>query len=248
MFKRLFEKLSGTQPPEKGALQVDPKTEALVREIRSKSREDPRIGARLGAKDVFQRLIDGMEDKKGVHIESVLCALGALAGYSCQASLRAQASAKGLPETAPFQIIDTKNGSRYFFGDSLNNALAGSAYSVLGLAGGVAQQAGAKEFADLNEVFKHVSATVGSDKFGIPRVPENHEARRTPIDYLKAMWSPLFPRVRLCCPDPIDWPVLYGFAIREAILAGKGVIDPAMAFRVVAESAVPMSRVDLANA
>lgn len=33
----------------------------------------------------------GLKNEKGVHIESLLCALGALAGYSCQAAVRAQA-------------------------------------------------------------------------------------------------------------------------------------------------------------
>jgi hypothetical protein len=54
--------------------------------------------------------------------------------------------------------------------------------------------------------------------------------------------------VKLFCPNPVDWPILYSLAIQEAVYAGKGVIDPVIAFRIVIESAIPMSKVDLANA
>ena len=70
---------------------MDPKTAALINAIRERSQEDPFIGAKLGAKEVFQRLVEGMKDSNGVHIESLLTALGALAGYACQANLREQA-------------------------------------------------------------------------------------------------------------------------------------------------------------
>ncbi|WP_155920625.1 hypothetical protein [Methylobacter luteus] len=246
MSKKIFDKLPDSKSSEQNTLQLDPKTEALIHAIRERSQEDPLIGAKLGAKEVFQLLLNGMKSEKGVHIESLLCALGALAGYSCQASLRAQALAKGLPETAAFQILDSKDGKRYFFGDPLNNALAGSQYSVWGLAGGAAQHAGAKQLPDLNEIFQHTSSVLGGDQFGIPRVPENHRASDTPISYL-AIWPALFPTVKLFCPNPADWPILYGLAIQEAIEAGKSVIDPALALKIVMESAIPMSKVDLAN-
>jgi hypothetical protein len=52
----------------------------------------------------------------------------------------------------------------------------------------------------------------------------------------------------LFCPNPVDWPILYSLAIQEAIYAGKEAIEPGLAFRIVMESAIPMSKVDLANA
>jgi len=247
MFKKIFEKLAGSKQPEQAKPQLSPASEALIRTIREKTKEDPLIGAKLGSKEIFQRLVDAMKDSKGVHIESLLCALGALAGYSCQANLRAQALAKGMPETAPFQTVGTTNGKQYFFGDPLNNALAGSQHSVWGLAGGAAQHAGANELPDVNEIFQHTSSVLGSDQFGIPRVPENHKPSDTPINFLIGIWPTLFPTVKLFCPNPVDWPILYSLAIQEAIYAGKGAIDPAMAFRIVMESAIPMSKVDLAN-
>lgn len=247
MFKNFLSRFSADRTQEAPSEPLSPATQALIRTIREKAREDPLLGAKLGAKENLQRLLKGMKSEKGIHIESLLCALGALAGYACQASLRAQAQGKGLPETAAFQVVSTTGGKNYFFGDPLNNALVGSQYSVWGLAGGAAQYAGAREFPDINEIFQHVTSTVGGDQFGIPRVPDNHKAGDSAINYLTALWPALFPTVKLFCPTPVDWPILYSFAIQEAIEMAKAVIDPALAFRIVVESAIPMSRVDLAN-
>lgn len=243
----MFGKLFGSKPQEKTAQQPDPKTAALVNAIRERSKEDPLVGAKLGAKEVLQRLIDGMKNERGVHIESLLCALGALAGYSCQANLRAQALSKGMPETAAFQTVGTNDGKKYFFGDPLNNALAGSQYSVWGLAAGAAQHAGAKELPDINEMFKHTSSVLGSPQFGVPRVPEKHKAGDSPANYLKALWPALFPTVKLFCSNPVDWPILFSLAAQEAITMGKSVIAPDVALKIIMESAIPMSKVDLAN-
>jgi hypothetical protein len=243
----MFGKLFGLKRQEQKEPRMDPKTAAFINTIYERSKEDPLIGAKLGAKEVFQQLLDGMKNSNGVHIESLLTALGALAGYACQANLRAQALAKGMPETAPFQVIETKNGKRYFFGDSLNNALAGSQYSVWGLAGGAAQHVGAKNFPDLNEIFQYTTSVLGSEQFGILRVPDNHKPTDTPLGYLKGLWPALFPTVKLFCPNPVDWPILYSFAIQEAIFASKGSIDSDLALRIIIESAIPMSKVDLAN-
>ncbi|ASF47145.1 hypothetical protein [Methylovulum psychrotolerans] len=152
-----------------------------------------------------------------------------------------------MPETAAFQIIATNDGKQYFFGDLLNDALANNQHSVWGLAAGAAQRAGANEFPDINEIFQHTASVLGGEQFGIPRISENNRASDTPINYLKAIWPLFFPTVKLFCPNPVDWPILYGLAIQEAIEAGKSVIDPSLALKIVMESAVPMSKVDLAN-
>lgn len=244
---KMFGKLFGSKPEAKAPATSDPKTAALLNAIRERSKEDPLVGAKIGSKEIFQRMLESLKDSKGVHVESLLTALGALAGYACQANLRAQALIKGMPETAPFQVVSTKDGKQYYFGDPLNNAIAGSQYSVWGVVGGAAQHAGAQEFPDLNEIFQHTASVLGSESFGIPRVPDAHKAGSTPLNYLKRHWPELLPSVKLFCPNPADWPLLYSLAIQEAIYAGKAAVEPGMAFRIVMESAVPMSKVDLAT-
>jgi hypothetical protein len=243
----MFGNWFGARSAEKKGAPVNAQQEALIEAVRERSKEDPLIGAKLGAKEVYQRLLNDLRSADGVHIESVLCTLGALAGYACQAGLRAQAFAQGQLETAPFQVIQTNDGKQYFFGDQLNHAIAGAQYSVWGIAGGAAQHAGAQTLPDLNEIFQHTAAVVGGDQFGIPRVPAEHAPRHLPAIYLKTFWPKLFPIVKAFCPTPAHWPILYGLAIQQSIYTSKDIIDPAQALRIVMESAVPMSKVDLAR-
>ncbi|WP_157199276.1 hypothetical protein [Methylomonas koyamae] len=49
----------------------------------------------------------------------------------------------------------------------------------------------------------------------------------------------------MLCPHPAHWPILFGLAIQEAIHSGKSVIDPCIALKIVMESAIAMSKVDL---
>lgn len=254
MFKKILMKITGKKPViETPASKTNTErfmrekaiTESLMHAIKEQSKEDPLIGAKIGSKEVNQRLMDGMKSDRGVHIESMLCVLGSLAGYSCQANLRAQAVARGMPENAAFQVVGTKDGKKYFFGDPLNNALAESQYSVWGLAAGAAQHVGCNTLPDIKGIFKHTTEVLGSDDYGLPRVPDNHKSNDTPLNYLRTLWPSIHPTVKQFCPNPVDWPILFGLAIQEVIYMGKGIIDPGLALTIVMESAIPMSKVDL---
>ena len=161
MLKKLLGRLTGSAssstPTDKAP---DPWEAALLRQIEAQSKDDPLIGAKVGAKVIGEHMLATMTTKHGVHIESLLCALGSLAGYSCQASVRAQARAQGLDEAAYFVQAEGADGKTYFFGDPLNKPLAESQYSVWSLAAGGAQTAGCTVVPELDDTFKHVAETV----------------------------------------------------------------------------------------
>jgi hypothetical protein len=246
MFKKLLGRLTGGTPP--SALRAaDPERwEAeLLQRVAEMSGEDPLIGAKVGGKELAQRMMAAMNTERGVHIESILGALGSLAGYSCQARVRAQARAQGLDEAALFVRVEGVDGRVYFFGDALNKPLAEDRYSVWGIAAGGAQAAGCDDIPEPNEVFAHVARTVGSPEFGRPRLPEEHPMHDTPLNYVEAFWPKLFPMISKFCPDPEHWPILLGLAIQEIMSQGKNVLDPCLALKIVMECAVPMSKVNL---
>jgi hypothetical protein len=244
----MFGKLFGAKPAEKKVSEADAKNAAMLDAIRARSKEDPLIGAKIGAKEVVERLLTAMRDERGIHAESLLCAAGALAGYACQASLRAQTFANGKSAATELVTVETTGGKRYFFGDPLNRAVAEDRLSVWGIAGGAAEHLGVKEFFDVHEVFQHTAAVIGTSEFGVPRLPANHQTSALPAVYLKALWPALFPTVKLLCPNPAHWHVLYSLAVQDLIFYVKDAIDPALAFRIVMESAIPMSKIDLPNA
>ncbi|MEX8519211.1 MAG: hypothetical protein AB3X44_11935 [Leptothrix sp. (in: b-proteobacteria)] len=220
--------------------------ETMMTAINEKRKVDPLIGAKIGSKEIVQHLIAALRTDKGVHIESLLSALGALAGYACQASIRAELiEAKGVAENAVFAVANCVDGRKYYFGDLLNKPLAESQYSVWSLAAGAAQQLGVKDMLDLEGVFGYVTDSIGGENFGVPRIPEGHTPSDLPINFLKIHWPKLMPLIRRFCAQPSEWPVLFGLAIQEVLYMGQGTIDPAVALSIAMESAIPMSKVDL---
>lgn len=222
-----------------------PAIDSLVAAVRERSKEDPLAGARIAAQEVYHRLTSAMQNDKGVHAESLLCALGALAGYACQVSVRQRNVARGLAEDAGLATIEATDGNKYFCGDAINAPLAESQYSVWGLAAAAAQKSGCQDLLDVNEIFRHSIKSLGSSEFGLLRLPLRQSPADRPLNYLKALWPNLMPTMRLLCPIQAHWPILFGLAIQEAIHSGKSVIDPCIALKIVMESAIAMSKVDL---
>ncbi len=243
----ILNNLSGAAVTPESTSSLSPQTEALLHVILQHGKEGPMASARMGAKEVSQRLLARMENQQGIHFESLLCSLGALSGYACQAYLRAQAVARGMRENSAFLVVDTSDGKQFFFGDPLNKTLVNSQYSLWSLAATAARQVGAEEFPDMNELFEHTASVLGSKQFGIPRIAEQHRAKDLPLNYLKDLWPELLPVVKSFCPAPANWPIVFGMATQEAIIRSKDLVEPALALKIVLESAIPMSKVDLAN-
>ena len=221
-------------------------TEVFLNQINEKRKEDPLIGAKIGAKEVFNRLVNGMKDSKGVHIESLICVLGSLAGYACQASLRKEfIEIKGLNENQVFVIIEDKDKNKYYFGDLINQPLVANQFSVWSLAAGAVQHLGIQKIIDIGEIFEYVSKTVGSNSYGIPRIPEGHQPSDVPYNYVKNLWPVFLPVAEQYCAASNEWPIMFGMAIQEGILLGKDVIDPLLALSIAMESAIPMAKVNL---
>jgi hypothetical protein len=217
---------------------------ALLEQVREMSSGDPLIGAKIGGKELAQRLIAAMTNDRGVHVESLLCAAGALAGYSCQAAVRAKNRAQGHDEVAHLTVAEASDGQRYFFGDLLNKYVAESELSVWSIAAGGAQRCGCANLPDINPIFKHVAQSVGTENFGVPRLPEEHPVHELPRSYLERFWPQFFPMVERFCPNPDHWPALFGLAIQDLLSQTKGALDPCLSLQVVMESAIPMSKVN----
>ena len=253
MFSKFFGKSKSqsaqveTKTPRPAATAVRPEEAALMAAIEKQKQADPLIGAKIGGKEVLSRLMSAMKNDKGVHVESLFCALGALAGYACQANLREQAIARGMNPNAPFQVAKTKDGKSYYFGDPLNSALAEGKLSVWSLAAGAAQHNGAKTLPDINEMFQRTASNIGSEKFGVPNLIDGHAAGELPAAYLRSLWPALLPLVKKLAGDPMLWPVVYGFAIQEAMDMAKSALPPHIALALTMEAAIPMSKVELSS-
>lgn len=223
----------------------DPRLSALLEAIRNRRGADPLVGAKVGAREITDRLIEGLRTAQGVHVESLLAVVGALAGQATQASLRARAVAAGEPPTRPFHTVRTRDGRSFVIGDALTQALAGDVHSIWSLAAGAAQHAGCSELPDLNGLFAYGIESLGTDRFGVPDVPPRHLPSPGALACLGELWPQLLPLVRLFCPDPAEWPLLFGLAAQLVIAMGKAVIDPCLALRIVMDTAIANAKVIL---
>jgi len=236
MFKKLFHRAADLPVP------PTPPIQPSAGASHGAERHDATSAAREGGFEVFACLTAHLKKDGRVHIESML---GAVAGYACQAQLRAQARAGGLPEARAFHVVTAADGKRYFFGDPLNGLLAGPGMSLWTVCSAGVGLAGKAGLLDPNAIFQHAATSVGSGAFGVPRVPPAHQPIEAPLAYLKALWPAVAPIAARRCPDPAHWNLLFCAALKRTLQVAEGTIAPELAFRLVMESAVTMSKVDL---
>jgi hypothetical protein len=214
-------------------------------------------------------LLKAASDQRGVHVETLMTMVGALAGFSAQHAIWETVVKTGrMPEdggrnikAGAFAVIDTKSAEKYYFGDLLNsylipqNAPLGPGQNTLWsfLAAAVQESGGAPVPPEqVAEIFRNAAQTVGGPQFGVPRLPEGRRTRLSPREALNALWpaavkilshegAPGASGQRL---SPGYWPTLIALTAQRLIKQSKGALDPALSMRIVLEAAVPMSKVD----
>jgi hypothetical protein len=187
-----------------------------------------------------------------VQQESVLCALGALAGYAAQQAIRETVVKTGrLTLDQAFVVIETRSGEVFFFGDLLNAVIvskdgtpepdSGHA-SIWKVVSGAGYEAGAINLPDVTDMIKHCAATVGSQEFGLPRIAEAHMPEILPREAVSRFWPAA--RRKLTGAEPMSWPLHLAMAAHTLIVELKDTIRPDIAVQIVMEAAVPMSKID----
>ncbi len=196
---------------------------------------------RTGADAVLNRLINAMRGASNeIHPQSLVCAVGSLAGYACQKDVRVMFMKKnGLSEDQIFTVMTDKTGRKIFFGDLLNEPLVNEKYSVWAMIGGAVKQRGAS-LPDVNDIFRYISYVAGGEQFGRPRACEVGESM---TDYLKELWLPLAELAGQYAEDG-ELHILYGIALQRAVYTAGGSMSVTEAARIAMESAVSMSKVD----
>ncbi len=184
-------------------------------------------------------------------LESTLSAIGALAGFAAQQVIWSEFVRTGkLAISKAFVVVETKSGETFFFGDFLNAVLVSTETrepSVWQFVSSGATKAGALVLPDLEPIFAHVSATVGGELFGIPRLPAEHQPRERPRDALNRFWPQVKALLAARGVASALWPLEIAIAAQRLIVRIKDRIDPSFAATIVMEAAIPMSKVDPAT-
>ncbi len=194
-------------------------------------------------------LMREIKDERGVHCETILTAIGALAGYAAQQALWEGMVKPGkLAITEAFTIVETSSGATYFFGETLDTLLASMEpkhLSIWKIVAGSTLASGGDHLPDIGNLLRHCAATVGTSAFGLPRLPDDHLPSMLPRAALEQFWPGA--RLLLTLAEPLHWPLHMASAAQKLMQAMKGSIAPDLAVRIIMEAAVPMSRVDPAT-
>jgi hypothetical protein len=203
------------------------------------------------ASELVEMLFGELRDSSGVHIETVLATLGALAGFAGQMAIREALIKTGqLPPEKAFVVARASSGETYYFGEMLSDILYSNKpgiVSLSGMVGGAAQQAGARTLPNIADIARHVAGTVAAGGFGIPRLPSHHMPRIAPLELLDRFWNPIRNFLVVNVHSPPQWPLVIGLAAQKVIIMAKDQLDPALATQIVMEAAIPLASVDPAK-
>jgi hypothetical protein len=196
---------------------------------------DPYLGAKSAGRAIYTQVRGALDlEDPGLLAGSLLCALGAVAGHACQASVRARSVATGNGPDAPFRPIRGDDGKLYLSGDAMNGPLAKHKMSLWNLTTGAAQLHGSQPLPKLDEIVD-----------GLSRLSEVHAVSGSPIEFARRLWPAAEKTVIRLTGEPKMWPIAAGLAVQEAIAATKDIVAPDGAVRIVMESAILVSRIPI---
>ena len=214
--------------------------------------------ANLAVAHLQQNLLEMMKSEKGVHAETLMAVIGAIAGHAViHAIVEDQVKTGRLPQGAQLMEARTADGRKYYFGDHLNGYLIPegrqpyplwTVVSSAALAAGVPQA----ELPKIDALFAHVTATIGTPEFGKLRPIEGHDTAWPPLECLMAFWPVARKLFAYTFPgSPEDqplavrhWPMVAAIVAQHYVAMTKDILDPRLAVLIFMESAVAMSKVD----
>ena len=206
-------------------------------------------------REVVGRTIAAMlmarEIKRGgrIHVETVLTEVGALAGFSAQMSIRKSIiEPQQLDANEILAEVVTRNGEKYYFSDSLNwilfENLAQPPYSIWAYVRGVVPQTGHALLPDIADIVSHAARSIGTARFGVPRLPGEHMPHKLPRVALTEHWSLVQRELAAAGRAPADWPYDLAAAAQWQMLTSRDRLALPLSAKIIMEAAIPMSKVD----
>ena len=145
--------------------------------------------------DLGVGLMNSLKTVRGIHTETLLTVIGALAGFAAQnAALNVAASGTSSSATPrSFAVVSTKPGEIFLYGDAINVFLFPESGSTLPLGApiaGAAVNAGVKEvdLPNTGEIAAHVASVLGGAEFGKLRLRTGVEPQLQPLAALLRYW------------------------------------------------------------
>jgi hypothetical protein len=220
---------------------------------------DGEIVANFAIGAMRESILHWMTVEGGIHCETTLAVTGALAGMAAQnavfeAYLKPQ---KPMPENG-LLVANTTSGERFYMGDLLNQYIvpqSGWNHPIWMFVAGAVVHAGlpAEQLPDLGSLFTQVSQTIGSDNLYRLDVPDEHQPHLSAKQAIELFWLPT--EMILDYKNgpgpaagksvvPEHWPIVLALVAQQLIGKVVGILDLAIAAKIVMHSAIIGSKLD----
>src|ERR1700730_18217940 len=175
---------------------------------------DDEIVVNLAIGSLRDSLMRWLATERGVHAETLLVSIGAIAGFAAQWAVEERIKKRDVPGASRDMpgpelskllhdrglavLVTAKSGETYQFGDLINGYLVQQAttvnYHLFGILAAAAAQNGAtiEELPDPIPMFRRASSTIGTPEYGILHPPKELSPQLTPRQALDKFW----PRVK----------------------------------------------------
>src|SRR5262245_33655583 len=188
-----------------------------------------------------------------IHPETILTEIGALAGFATQMSIRKAIIAPQKLEANNDILVEvmSKAGEKFYFSELMNWMLFENVseppYSVWAYVAAAVPEAPRALMPDLAEIVSNAARTVGTKRYGIPRLPPAHMPQKLPRAALDEHWRTVQHEFVGSKRSAAEWPYDLAWAAQWQMVTSRDQLDLPLAAAIVMEAAIPMSKVDPAS-
>lgn len=211
-----------------------------------------------------ESLLKVLANEQGVHVETLMAALGALHGFASQnAALARVIAAKDAGETLPesaIALVKTVDEKRFLFGDWINKHIFYTEENDLSLERitlGTAHAMGIEltDLVDASKLAGEIAETVGSETFGQSNVIADHHPHQSAVSLVNDLWQLFLDIMELESPNAPNepalnvehYPAFVSVVVAQFLEMTKDVLDSRIAVQLLLESAMITAKIDPAR-
>lgn len=194
---------------------------------------------------VYQLIAGSLEGPQGLHPETFLAALGALAGYGARWSVRAAVAAGRMDYD--FHTPPGINRPHVLVSENVNRLVYSmQGQSVASVLASQMMRSGANWLPDINAAVQHNFEAINSPRYPDYTVPRKHYPSIPPQTLLMMLWEKTHRVLRGVEGGAGMAPVAIALAAAHAIVVHKAKVPVDVGGQLVLETAIAMSKLDYA--
>ncbi|MDE7340282.1 MAG: hypothetical protein K2N80_06905 [Lachnospiraceae bacterium] len=216
--------------------------QAFYRQLGEARGQDPLIGAKTGAEDIWNMLIKAFTEPDGrINAKAVLLWSSGLAGFVCQVSAWEKARLDG--KSPELFSVQTKDGKNFYMGESINRPLLSDQNSIWNLAAGICQKLEpSRPLPDIQELVKQSVDMIGNENYKM----WNEINPEQMVKEYRDFWKLIKNKVTGYCKSPEEWPLLFGLVLQKALQMTVKVTPPEQnCLEMAMENALFTSKMDI---